>query len=583
MYGGIGQRLVGEQGLDAESVRGREQQVRNRAVAQAKPQRATVLHGKVLQAVAVEVATGSGRQVRVRDARIEQRCDAVAARQRDLPGLRAAQQQIVASVRVPVVDLQIGIPGPRGSLQLRRRAECRAGAEADAKVARDVLVGVVGAVVIVEIEGDQAGERRVEAVVRIAGRGDACDRVVLVHEEVFRAVAVEVDARADELAALGVHVGHRRPLRIQGHRRAEAARRQRVADVNLEVVVVRGRRYRPDEIAEPVAVQVGSADVPQVRRHGYARVDRGQKAGGASKGDGEPAVRGAQQEILTPVAVRIEGRTDTLPGGDAGIDRRTERTVADAQPVMHRRGVDAAAARPQQVAPAITADVDQAPAGTAGHDVARGHRDRSAGELGQGRETCLPLECRRREAIGPAGAAFAQRREAASTAGRQRRFIGELVAAQNGIVVQHVDADQADHLPDGHSGHEAGIDVLVGPVFVSEHDLVRHGRAIRRIRAIAHARDPVGCARRLFGVLEIDDVAGTVARAVERPAARAAGGRALYAVDSRIVRGAVLVDEAVGGLDRERRRAIGRVALDGADPRERLDLGPVFRIRGGVT
>jgi hypothetical protein len=99
----------------------------------------------------------------------------------------------------------------------------RARTETDAQVAGDVLVSVVGAVIVIEPQGYEPGEQRVEAVIRVAGRGDPGNRVILVHQDVLRAVAVEVDARADELAALCALVVHRLPLGVKGRRGAESA------------------------------------------------------------------------------------------------------------------------------------------------------------------------------------------------------------------------------------------------------------------------------------------------------------------------------------------------------------------------
>ncbi len=108
------------------------------------------------------------------------------------------------------------------------------------------------AVVIVEVERDGARKRAVEILDAGARVGDARDREVFVHQELFRSIGVEVDAiagPADELAALGILVSA--CLRIESDRRCESAARQCRTKSHEQAVGLRVGSLRPDDIAEP--------------------------------------------------------------------------------------------------------------------------------------------------------------------------------------------------------------------------------------------------------------------------------------------------------------------------------------------
>ena len=83
----------------------------------------------------------------------------------------------------------------------------RAYADAHAQESRHVLIRKIRAIVVVEVEWNGARKRAVESIDANARVGNARDREVFVHQELFRSIGVQVDAisgPADELAALGV-------------------------------------------------------------------------------------------------------------------------------------------------------------------------------------------------------------------------------------------------------------------------------------------------------------------------------------------------------------------------------------------
>ena len=190
-----------------------------------------------------------------------------------------------------------------------------------------MLVCEIGATVVVEVEWHCAREADVEPVGSVPRVRDAGDRVILAHQDFFRAVPIEVDARTgptDELAALGVGT-LLPPVARTGSPGRRIRRGDCIADTHLEVVKI-GSRRPTRRVAEPVAVQVRTAQVAHPGRHRYPRVD----------GGGRPAG--------PPEA--ISGRTRRASAGPCG--RHRWRRMARRGP---RRGIPELTAAPNAPSP----------------------------------------------------------------------------------------------------------------------------------------------------------------------------------------------------------------------------------------
>ncbi len=492
----------------------------------------------------------------MRQSGVYDRRERIAIRDRDLPVRRALQQDVVPPVAVPVVCGKLRDAGPSWPLKLLARRRDATAIDADAQSARVVLVRDLRAPIPVHVERGDAEERAVHALRAVRRRGDACDRIGLVHEEVVGPVHVEVQALAgtpEECAALGVFVANGHRLLVDRLRsRREAAGRKRVAHAHHQAVAVVIGDLRPGDVAEAVAIHVESAVVRHLLRCRDAGRNRRTEATGRARED-LPAERGREhQQVAAAVAVVVEGHPDAVRRGDAGVDLRAQAAVGASQPIADCRGGDGAAARKNDVADAVAIDVGGVENLMAGLRGESRHHGRERGGAAESGAAVLPGEYRRCEALQAVPAALADGGKPAAAGRRQRRLVSHFVAAQHRRVVQDVDPREADHLPDRRARHVRDIHFIVGPRFVREGNTVRGGNAGRGIRVVADLRDADAAVRDVLEVLEVNDIARAIADAVERPDARAVHGIGGGArIDARIGGRAVLEHAAVGRLDHE--------------------------------
>ena len=289
----------------------------------------------------------------------------VTARDGDHPVRLIAQQEVVASVAVPVERQQCPGPGPGRSLQVQPRTFDDAAARAYPDgVRRGVRVGDVGAAVVVEVEHDGTARQGIEELHAIRRRGDARQRGVFVHQQFFGTIAVEVDALAgpaEEIAALGIRVAVHVELRVERDRRPESAAGSSEGGADAQRVHLRVGILGPGDVAEAVAVQVRAPDVAHVGGQRDARVHGCAEAGRSAARDGKARARRGQEKVAAAVAIGVERHADAPGRRNPGIHDRAERAVRKAQAVADRGRSGGGAAGPDIVVSPVAVEIGQVP------------------------------------------------------------------------------------------------------------------------------------------------------------------------------------------------------------------------------
>ena len=384
-----------------------------------------------------------------------------------------------------------------------------------------IAVGHVRTAVAVDVGETDSIEVALEIIGRVLGRGDARDRVVLVHHQVFAPVAVEIDVLAgtsEELAALRSLISDRGCLLVEHHLICgESATRQRVAHEHGEAVPGVGVNLRPGKVTESIAIHVHTAVVHDLRSRRETSRERRAEASRVTWDDGPLPCRGEHQEIGATIAVVVEGCAYAIGSSDLRRDLRAESVSREAEPVaqIHRRGRRAAG--PDEIAAAVAIDVRHRPEPALGHCGRARNRSRETLLSPETGHAVLPAEVRRGETVAAASAAFLDRCQPAAPAGGQRRLVAEVVAPQDCAAVENIDPIETNDLADARAGDISDIHLVARAAFIDERDLVRCRNASTGIRVVADRGDPEATVRDVLEVLEVDHIARAVANSIQRP------------------------------------------------------------------
>jgi len=229
------------------------------------------------------------------------------------------------------------------------------------------------------------------------------------------------------------------------------------------------------------------------------------------------------------------------------------------------RGVD-------QIVASVAVDVDRL----------QPRRDRHAGTdlRPEPERAALVAEAARGQAVERTAGALLHRGQAAAAGRGLRGLVSELPAAhQRRAVMEDIDAVETGDLLHLAASQIAAVDLASRLGLVDEIHAVGRRDSETRVARIAHEIHAVAAVRGVLGIAEEDLVARPVADAVHGPGAR---GRLAHRLDARVGAVAVLVDQAVGPLDLEPRRAVAGRAV-GGDARVAFELGAVLGARHAVA